>query len=88
MPYGVMGGHFQPMGQTWFLTNFLDYGLDMQESLDLPRLFPIGGQGAGGARRPRDAVRRAWRGSAMSSRRSSGRMAAARRSGSTAPAAA
>jgi gamma-glutamyltranspeptidase/glutathione hydrolase len=43
MPFGVMGGHFQPMGQTLFLTNLLEYGLDIQEALDLPRLFPIGG---------------------------------------------
>jgi gamma-glutamyltranspeptidase/glutathione hydrolase len=43
MPYGVMGGHFQPMGQTLFLTNFLEYGLDIQQALDLPRLFPLGG---------------------------------------------
>jgi gamma-glutamyltranspeptidase/glutathione hydrolase len=43
MPYGVMGGHFQPMGQSLFLTNFFDYGLDVQESLDLPRLFPTRG---------------------------------------------
>jgi gamma-glutamyltranspeptidase/glutathione hydrolase len=40
MPFGVMGGHFQPMGQTLFLTNMLQYGLDIQQSLDLPRLFP------------------------------------------------
>ncbi len=40
MPYGVMGGHFQPMGQTLFLSNFFDYGLDIQESLDLARIFP------------------------------------------------
>jgi gamma-glutamyltranspeptidase/glutathione hydrolase len=44
MPYGVMGGHYQPMGHTWFLTNFLQYGLDIQEALDLPRLFPLGGK--------------------------------------------
>jgi gamma-glutamyltranspeptidase/glutathione hydrolase len=44
MPYGVMGGHFQPMGHTWFLTNFLQYGLDIQEAIDLPRLFPYGGK--------------------------------------------
>jgi gamma-glutamyltranspeptidase/glutathione hydrolase len=43
MPYGVMGGHFQPMGQTLFLTNHYDYGLDMLESLDLARLFPTQG---------------------------------------------
>ncbi len=44
MPYGVMGGHFQPMGQTWFLTNMIDHGLDIQEALDLPRVFPSKGQ--------------------------------------------
>ena len=44
MPYGVMGGHFQPMGQTWFLSNLLEYGLDIQESLDLPRIFPYQGR--------------------------------------------
>ncbi len=44
MPFGVMGGHFQPMGQTWFLHNLLEYGLDIQQSLDLPRLFPYGGK--------------------------------------------
>jgi gamma-glutamyltranspeptidase / glutathione hydrolase len=40
MPYGVMGGHFQPMGQTLFLSNQFEYGLDVQEALDVPRLFP------------------------------------------------
>jgi gamma-glutamyltranspeptidase/glutathione hydrolase len=40
MPFGVMGGHFQPMGQTLFLTNHFEFGLDIQEALDLPRLFP------------------------------------------------
>ena len=44
MPYGVMGGHFQPMGQSWFLSNMMDYGLDIQEALDLPRIFPTGGK--------------------------------------------
>lgn len=40
MPFGVMGGHFQPMGQTLFLANHFEYGLDVQEALDAPRLFP------------------------------------------------
>jgi gamma-glutamyltranspeptidase/glutathione hydrolase len=40
MPYGVMGGHFQPMGQTLLLSNMLDHGLDIQEAIDLPRIFP------------------------------------------------
>ena len=44
LSYGVMGGHYQPMGQTSFLTNFIDYGLDVQESLDLCRLFPTQGR--------------------------------------------
>ncbi len=44
MPYGVMGGHFQPMGQTLFLTNLLEHGLDIQEAIDLPRLFPYQGK--------------------------------------------
>lgn len=44
MPYGVMGGHFQPMGQTWFLSNMLEYGLDIQSALDLPRVFPYQGK--------------------------------------------
>ena len=40
MPYGVMGGHFQPMGQTLFLANHFEYGMDVQEAIDAPRLFP------------------------------------------------
>ena len=44
LSFGVMGGHFQPMGQTLFLTNHIDYGLDLQESLDLPRVMPYAGR--------------------------------------------
>ena len=44
MPYGVMGGHYQPMGHSWFLTNFLQYGLDIQEAIDLPRIFGYRGK--------------------------------------------
>ena len=44
MPFGVMGGHFQPMGQTWFLHNLLDHGMDIQQALDLPRIFPYAGR--------------------------------------------
>ena len=40
MPYGVMGGHFQPMGQTLFLSNHFEFGMDVQEAIDAPRLFP------------------------------------------------
>ncbi|MGH7042096.1 MAG: gamma-glutamyltransferase family protein, partial [Acetobacteraceae bacterium] len=43
MPFGVMGAHFQPMGHSLVLTNLLDYGLDLQEAIDLPRLLPRNG---------------------------------------------
>lgn len=44
MPYGVMGGHYQPVGHSQFLTNFLEFGLDIQQSIDLPRVFPTNGK--------------------------------------------
>lgn len=39
MPYGVMGGDYQPFGHTRLLTNVFDYGLDIQAALDMPRVF-------------------------------------------------
>ena len=44
MPFGVMGGHFQPMGQTLLLSNLLEYGLDVQQAIDLPRVFAYEGE--------------------------------------------
>lgn len=44
MPYGVMGGHFQPMGHTLFLSNHFEFGMDIQEAIDAPRLFPYQGK--------------------------------------------
>ncbi len=44
MSYGVMGGHFQPVGHTHLLTNVIDYGMDVQEGLDLARGFCFCGQ--------------------------------------------
>jgi gamma-glutamyltranspeptidase/glutathione hydrolase len=37
MPFGVMGGQYQPVGQCHVLTNMLDYGCDVQEAIDMPR---------------------------------------------------
>jgi gamma-glutamyltranspeptidase/glutathione hydrolase len=37
MPFGVMGGQYQAVGQVHVATNILDYGMDVQEAIDLPR---------------------------------------------------
>ena len=37
MSFAVMGGQYQPVGQCHVLTNMVDYGMDVQEAIDLPR---------------------------------------------------
>ncbi|HET6161880.1 MAG TPA: gamma-glutamyltransferase [Dongiaceae bacterium] len=37
--FGVMGGHYQPVGQAHVLGNMLEYSMDPQTALDCPRLF-------------------------------------------------
>ena len=39
MPFGVMGGAYQPCGHARFITNLTDYGLDLQSAIDAPRAF-------------------------------------------------
>ncbi|AUX80401.1 gamma-glutamyltransferase [Sinorhizobium fredii] len=38
--FGVMGGGFQPVGQTHVLTNIIDFGMNVQEAIDCARGFP------------------------------------------------
>ena len=39
MPFGVMGAHYQPVGQSHFLTNVIDFSMDVQLALDNKRSF-------------------------------------------------
>lgn len=43
MPFGVMGGHFQPFGHAHLVTNIIDFGLDVQRSIETPRIFHYDG---------------------------------------------
>ncbi len=43
MPFGVMGGAYQPTGHARFVSNIVDFGMDLQENLNAPRAFADGG---------------------------------------------
>ncbi|MGR3469064.1 MAG: gamma-glutamyltransferase family protein [Shimia sp.] len=43
MPFGVMGGAYQPNGHARMVSNLVDYGLELQIALDAPRSFSDAG---------------------------------------------
>lgn len=44
MPFGVMGGAYQPNGHARFLTNMVDFGMHPQAAIDAPRCFDFEGE--------------------------------------------
>ncbi len=43
--FGIMGGAVQPMAHVQFVSNFVDYGMTLQEALEAPRFFKSGAPG-------------------------------------------
>ena len=44
MSFGVMGGQYQPIGQAHVLQNIFEFGMSIQEAIDLQRAFALNGK--------------------------------------------
>jgi gamma-glutamyltranspeptidase/glutathione hydrolase len=44
MPFGVMGGQYQPVGHAHVVGNLRDHGMDVQSAIDAPRAFATDGK--------------------------------------------
>jgi gamma-glutamyltranspeptidase/glutathione hydrolase len=42
LSFGVMGGATQPQAQAWVLMNIIDFGMNLQEAGDAPRVVHVG----------------------------------------------
>lgn len=42
LPFGMMGGGYQPTGHVRLVTNLVTYGMDLQAAIDAPRCFANG----------------------------------------------
>ena len=43
LAFGVMGGEYQAMGHAYVLSNWIDFGMDLQQAIDAPRFLPLRG---------------------------------------------
>ena len=59
--FGIMGGANQPMAHAQFVSNFVDYGMNLQQALEAPRFFqgaPLGYEVSIEARMPESTLSR------------------------------
>ncbi|MBW6490058.1 MAG: gamma-glutamyltransferase [Lentimicrobium sp.] len=52
MSFGVMGGDFQPMGHVQIVMNMVDFGMNLQEAGDAPRISHNGSSDPTGGKHP------------------------------------
>jgi len=59
--FGIMGGANQPMAHAQFVSNFVDYGMNMQQAIEAPRFFkgsPLGCEVSIETRMPKSTLTR------------------------------